>query len=111
MGGLGGQGGSRVKGATDGATTDSGISVGVCSIGIGSGGPGEGGGWGRAGSGTLEATYRRLRLPLDVQLVLCPHSIKCVADMIPASSRDEEKREKSKREKFRKPEDEPGLKI
>jgi hypothetical protein len=100
VGGLSSQSGSRVNGAANGATTDSGISIGVGGIGVRSGGPGEGGRWRRAGCGTLEATYRRLRLPLDVQLVLCPHSIKCVADMIPASSRDEGKEGKEQKGKI-----------
>ena len=68
--GLGDQGGSSsgVKGAADGATVDGGIGVvggiGITSIGAAKG-PSEGRGW-SADCGTLEATYRRLRLRLDV---------------------------------------------
>lgn len=86
VGGLGAQdAGSGVKGAGgnrttgDRATTDSGIGV-ISIISVGAAeGAGKGGGW-SAGCGTLEATYRRLRLRLDVQLVLCPHSRSSVAD-------------------------------
>lgn len=76
--------------ADDGAATDGSIRIGgVGGIpisggdgfgdsagkgGAGWGSAGEGGGR-RGGQGTLEATYRRLRLRLDVKVVLCPHSI------------------------------------
>lgn len=74
VGRLGREDGSGVNGAGDRATAD-------CGVGIGS--PGDGRGW-SAGYGILEAAYRRLRLPLDVKVVLCPHSIECVAVANPA---------------------------
>lgn len=92
VGRLGRENRSGVKGG-DGAAAYGGI-------GVGAGGPGESGGW-SARHGTLEATYRRLRLRLDVKLVLCPHSMSASPLKIQRFYAGEEKGKREGRRKVR----------